>query len=210
MFTGSNCLLSLIPLLSAPSLFVFTALDGLVLPYCSCPTAVAGAGSAGASAAVHGPQGVSCFVQLSDIHINKFTHHEILPDLLAFGDAVLSSVRPAALLVTGDLVDAKTLPEGSQQHPEEWNVSSSSSTYHNGVTVNTGTGSSRATLAQCQQSAVATRHCAEAIILLHPPGLALRWKAWCNASTCTAAHGHPRGALHAMQKPHDVRSCWNC
>jgi hypothetical protein len=31
-------------------------------------------------------------------------------------------VRPQALLITGDLVDAKTKAEGSQQHPEEWQV----------------------------------------------------------------------------------------
>lgn len=35
---------------------------------------------------------------------------------------VLSGVRPQALLLTGDLVDAKTRAEGSQQHPEEWQV----------------------------------------------------------------------------------------
>jgi predicted MPP superfamily phosphohydrolase len=61
-------------------------------------------------------------VQLSDLHINKYTHPAILPDLLAFGGAVLSGVRPQALLITGDLVDAKTKAEGSQQHPEEWQV----------------------------------------------------------------------------------------
>ena len=66
--------------------------------------------------------GLSWFVQLSDLHINKFVHHDILPDLLAFGDAVLSGVRPQALLITGDLVDAKTRAEGSQQHVEEWQV----------------------------------------------------------------------------------------
>jgi hypothetical protein len=31
-------------------------------------------------------------------------------------------VRPQALLILGDLVDAKTKAEGSQQHPEEWQV----------------------------------------------------------------------------------------
>jgi predicted MPP superfamily phosphohydrolase len=65
---------------------------------------------------------VAWFVQLSDLHISKWVHHEILPDLAAFGQQVLTSVRPAAVLITGDLVDAKTRPEGSQQHEEEWQV----------------------------------------------------------------------------------------
>jgi predicted MPP superfamily phosphohydrolase len=65
---------------------------------------------------------VSWFVQVSDLHINKYMHPEIMPDLLAFGDQVLSCVRPQVLLLTGDLVDAKTRAEGSQQHPEEWQV----------------------------------------------------------------------------------------
>jgi hypothetical protein len=37
--------------------------------------------------------------------------------------SVLAGVRPSALLLTGDLVDAKTANlEGSRQHPEEWEV----------------------------------------------------------------------------------------
>lgn len=67
-------------------------------------------------------QGIAWFVQVSDLHINKLTHPEIVADLLAFGDQVLSGVQPRALLLTGDLVDAKTKAEGSQQHPEEWQV----------------------------------------------------------------------------------------
>lgn len=65
---------------------------------------------------------VSWFVQLSDLHVSTYSHPEIVPDLLAFGSQVLSTVRPQVLLVTGDLVDAKTRAEGSQQHPEEWQV----------------------------------------------------------------------------------------
>jgi predicted MPP superfamily phosphohydrolase len=65
---------------------------------------------------------VAWFVQLSDLHVNKYVHHEILPDLAAFGEQVLTSVRPGAVLITGDLVDAKTRPEGSQQHEDEWKV----------------------------------------------------------------------------------------
>ena len=61
-------------------------------------------------------------MQLTDLHINKYMHPEIVPDLLAFGDQVLRGVQPQALLITGDLVDAKTRAEGSQQHPQEWQV----------------------------------------------------------------------------------------
>lgn len=61
-------------------------------------------------------------MQLSDLHLNKLTHPTILPDLLAFGDGVLSQLRPGALVLSGDLVDAKTRAEGSKQHPEEWQV----------------------------------------------------------------------------------------
>jgi hypothetical protein len=74
------------------------------------------AGLAGSSGSV------GWFVQLSDLHINKWVHPEILPDLAAFGQQVLTSVRPGAVLITGDLVDAKTRPEGSHQYEEEWQV----------------------------------------------------------------------------------------
>lgn len=65
---------------------------------------------------------MSWFVQLSDLHVNRYTHADIVPDLMAFGDQVLSRLRPQALLITGDLVDAKTRAEGSKQHPQEWQV----------------------------------------------------------------------------------------
>jgi predicted MPP superfamily phosphohydrolase len=65
---------------------------------------------------------IAWFVQLSDLHINKWVHPEILPDLAAFGQQVLTSLRPGAVLITGDLVDAKTRPEGSHQYEEEWQV----------------------------------------------------------------------------------------
>jgi hypothetical protein len=74
------------------------------------------AGLAGSSGSV------GWFVQLSDLHINKWVHPETLPDLAAFGQQVLTSVRPGAVLITGDLVDAKTRPEGSHQYEEEWQV----------------------------------------------------------------------------------------
>lgn len=93
---------------SATTAAVHSAADGL-------------SSSSGSSQQQHGGS-VSWFVQLSDLHINRYVHHDILPDLEAFGRQVLASSRPGALLITGDLVDAKTRPEGSQQHKEEWQV----------------------------------------------------------------------------------------
>lgn len=65
---------------------------------------------------------VGWFVQLSDIHVNKYVHHEIVPDLLEFSNRVIASVKPGAILITGDLVDSKTKAEGSHQNEEEWKV----------------------------------------------------------------------------------------
>ena len=71
---------------------------------------------------MHGVTGVAWAVQLSDLHLSRFVHPEIAPDLLQFGDKVLASVHPGSLLITGDLVDAKVRSEGSKQWPEEWQV----------------------------------------------------------------------------------------
>jgi hypothetical protein len=66
---------------------------------------------------------VAWAVQVSDLHISGFKHLAIAPDLVAFGESVLAALRPSALLLTGDLVDAKTASqEGSQQYPQEWQV----------------------------------------------------------------------------------------
>lgn len=40
-------------------------------------------------------------MQLSDIHVSKFAHHDIVPDLLELGDAVLAGIKPQAVLITG-------------------------------------------------------------------------------------------------------------
>lgn len=61
-------------------------------------------------------------MQLSDIHISTNKAPDIQSDLTAFG-ALLGALQPAALLVGGDLVDAK-LPGavGTHQYPQEWQV----------------------------------------------------------------------------------------
>ncbi|KAF8063050.1 hcp [Scenedesmus sp. PABB004] len=78
------------------------------------------AAAAGAAAAADAGAGVTWFIQVTDLHISRFFHPEIAPDLSAFAHAVAGPAAPAALLLTGDLVDAKTRLEGSQQHEVEW------------------------------------------------------------------------------------------
>ncbi len=63
---------------------------------------------------------VQWLVQLSDLHISKWTDLDIVPDLEAFGTNVLAALQPGALLITGDLVDSKTRQGGSEQQEEEW------------------------------------------------------------------------------------------
>lgn len=84
--------------------------------------AAAAASSAGAAAPLRRHvRGVAWAVQLSDPHISRYVHPSIAPDLEVFGASVLAGVLPSALLITGDLVDAKTANhEGSRQYPDEW------------------------------------------------------------------------------------------
>jgi hypothetical protein len=64
--------------------------------------------------------GVTWLVQLSDLHLS--THYASREaDLLRFAARLLSRLRPAAVLVSGDLTDAKTASRvGSAQYAEEW------------------------------------------------------------------------------------------
>ena len=61
-------------------------------------------------------------MQLSDLHISTNKAPDIQSDLSAFG-ALLGALQPGALLVSGDLVDAK-LPGavGTHQYRQEWQV----------------------------------------------------------------------------------------
>lgn len=77
-----------------------------------------------AAADAHPRSDVSWLIQLSDLHISAHVHHDIVPDLFEFGDRVIRTVKPGAILITGDLVDAKTRVEGSQQNEAEWKVQS--------------------------------------------------------------------------------------
>ena len=46
--------------------------------------------------------GVAWLVQVSDIHVSKFMHHDIVDELVALGHKVLAGIRPQAVLLTGE------------------------------------------------------------------------------------------------------------
>ena len=64
---------------------------------------------------------ISWFVHISDLHLSKFHSPERRSDLLGLTSELAAHVRPAAVVVTGDLTDAKA-PDGlgSRQYEEEW------------------------------------------------------------------------------------------
>lgn len=77
--------------------------------------------------AAHGHEGpahpgLTTFVHLSDVHLNIHTHADIPADLLSLAAELGApgSLRPAKVVISGDLVDSKTAAKASKQFEEEW------------------------------------------------------------------------------------------
>lgn len=68
-----------------------------------------------------GSEGLVWFVQVSDIHMSIFHEYERISEFEKLCRWIVSDIKPAAVMATGDLTDAKTSDMlGSKQFPREW------------------------------------------------------------------------------------------
>lgn len=75
-----------------------------------------------AAAAPGSAHGVTWLVQLSDVHVSSF-YPSREADLRSFASSLLPLLRPAALLLTGDLTDAKSRSgRAGAQNASEWST----------------------------------------------------------------------------------------
>ena len=76
---------------------------------------------------------VAWFVQVSDLHISRFAAEQMSQygdkqaDFRAFAERVIKPLQPKTLVLTGDLVDAKTQLMQGQQYDDEWQVGATQS-----------------------------------------------------------------------------------
>lgn len=81
-----------------------------------------------AAAGAHQGSGVAWMVHLTDMHTTQFEQQQLKifgareADFRHFAQAVLKPMAPGALMITGDLVDAKTKLKRGLQNETEWQV----------------------------------------------------------------------------------------
>ena len=67
--------------------------------------------------------GLAWFVQVSDLHFSIYVDHNRPKDFLKLCKVIKSQINPQAVILTGDLTDAKAKDKlGSRQFEDEWKL----------------------------------------------------------------------------------------